>query len=60
MHRYAEASPPGWPATAEDSAYTATAKAERLIAEELVRLNWAGEDLIRRPKSGPLNLGLAT
>ena len=38
---------------------TATAKAERLIAHELLRLNWTGEDLIRRPKSDPMKLALA-
>jgi hypothetical protein len=38
---------------------TAVAKAERLIAQELPRLNWTGEDLLRRPKSDPLKLALA-
>jgi len=37
---------------------TAAAKAERLIAHELARLNWTGEDLLRRPKSDPLKLAL--
>ena len=38
---------------------TAAAKAERLIAQELVRLNWTHEDLAGRPKSDPLKLALA-
>jgi REP element-mobilizing transposase RayT len=38
---------------------TATAKAERLIANELMRLSWTSEHLIRRPKSDPLKLALA-
>ena len=35
------------------------AKAERLIAHELVRLNWTSEDLTGRAKSDPLQLALA-
>ena len=38
---------------------TAVAKAERLIADELARLNWTGEHLLQRPKSDPLKLALA-
>ena len=30
-----------------------------VIANELVRLSWTGEDLIRRPKSDPMKLALA-
>ncbi len=36
-----------------------TAKAERLIARELARLNWTREDLVSRPKSDLLKLALA-
>jgi hypothetical protein len=38
---------------------TAVAKAERLIAQELVRINWTNEDLSSRAKSDPLKLALA-
>jgi hypothetical protein len=38
---------------------TAAAKAERLIAQELLRLNWTREDLRSRAKSDPLELALA-
>lgn len=38
---------------------TAAAKAERLIAQELVRLNWTPQDLASRAKSDPLKLALA-
>lgn len=38
---------------------TAVAKAERLMAQELVRLNWTSEDLTGRAKSDPLKLALA-
>lgn len=38
---------------------TAAAKAERLIAQEMVRLNWTSEDLTGRAKSDPLKLALA-
>jgi hypothetical protein len=38
---------------------TAAAKAERLIAQELVRLNWTNEDLTSRAKSDPIKLALA-
>jgi len=38
---------------------TAAAKAERLIAQELVRLNWTREDLTTKAKSDPLKLELA-
>lgn len=38
---------------------TAAAKAERLIAQELVRLNWTPQDLSSRAKSDPLKLALA-
>lgn len=38
---------------------TAQAKAERIIAEELARLNWTEQDLAARPKSDSLKLALA-
>ncbi len=38
---------------------TAHAKAERLVAEELARLNWTEKDLEARPKSDSLKLALA-
>ena len=38
---------------------TAQAKAERLVAEELRRLGWSGEDLVRRPKNDPDKLAIA-
>ena len=38
---------------------TAQAKGERLIAEELARLNWTEQDLAARPKSDRLKLALA-
>ena len=38
---------------------TAAAKAERLITEELARLHWRADDLLRRPKSDPMKLALA-
>jgi len=38
---------------------TAQAKAERIIAEELTRLNWTEQDLAARPKSDSLKLALA-
>ncbi|HEY5910195.1 MAG TPA: transposase [Verrucomicrobiae bacterium] len=38
---------------------TAAAKAERLIANELARIHWTGDDLLHRPKSDPLKLALA-
>ena len=38
---------------------TAEAKAERIIAEELQRLNWTATDLSCRRKSDPLKLALA-
>ena len=38
---------------------TAAAKAERLLAQELVRLNWTREDLRSRAKSDPIKLALA-
>jgi hypothetical protein len=33
--------------------------AEGLITEELARLNWTGEDLLRRTKSDPMKLAVA-
>jgi hypothetical protein len=39
---------------------TASAKAERLITQELVRLHWTGEDLMARPNSNPSKLALAS
>jgi putative transposase len=38
---------------------TAQAKAERLVAEELGRLGWSAEDLVRRPKNDPDKLAIA-
>ncbi|HOX02798.1 MAG TPA: hypothetical protein P5555_09980 [Candidatus Paceibacterota bacterium] len=38
---------------------TAVAKAERLIAQELMRLNWTREDLTTKAKIDPLKLALA-
>jgi len=38
---------------------TAQAKAERLVAEELRRLGWNAEDLVRRPKKDPGKLAIA-
>jgi len=38
---------------------TAQAKAERLIAEELRRLGWSAEDLVRRPKNDAGKLTIA-
>ena len=38
---------------------TAQAKAERLVAEELRRLGWSAEDLVRRPKNDPAKLAIA-
>jgi len=38
---------------------TAQAKAERLVAEELRRLGWSAEDLVRRPKKDPGKLAIA-
>ena len=38
---------------------TARAKAERLIAQELARLNWTSADLTTRARSDPLKLALA-
>ncbi len=38
---------------------TAQAKAGRLVAEELLRLGWSAEDLVRRPKKDPGKLALA-
>ena len=38
---------------------TAAAKAQRLIAQELLRLNWTRDDLLHRAKSDPLKLALA-
>ena len=38
---------------------TAEAKAERLVAEELRRLGWSAEDLVRRPKNDPGKLAIA-
>ena len=37
---------------------TAAAKAERLIGEELARLNWTADDLVRRRKNDPGKLAL--
>jgi hypothetical protein len=39
---------------------SAEAKAERIIAEELKRLNWTSADLAQRLKSDPSELGIAT
>lgn len=38
---------------------TAQAKAERLVAEELRRLGWSAEQLVRRPKNDPGKLAIA-
>ena len=38
---------------------SAHAKADRLVAEELRRLAWSAEDLVRRPKNDPGKLALA-
>jgi hypothetical protein len=38
---------------------TAEAKAERLIVEELMRLNWKEEDLLEHSKSDPRKLAIA-
>ncbi len=39
---------------------TAQAKADRLVAEERLRLGWSAEDLVRRPKNDPGKLAIAT
>jgi putative transposase len=39
---------------------SAEAKAERIVAEELKRLNWTSADLAQRLKSDPSKLGIAT
>jgi hypothetical protein len=38
---------------------TAQARAERLVAEDLRRLGWGAEDLVRRPKNDPGKLAIA-
>src|SRR5207244_5215248 len=38
---------------------TAGAKADRIVAEELARLQWTQSDLTKRPKSHPAKLALA-
>src|SRR5436305_786732 len=38
---------------------TAEAKAERLITEELTRLQWTGQDLVAHSKSDPRKLAIA-
>jgi hypothetical protein len=38
---------------------TAEAKAERIVAEELARLQWTPEDLVIRQKADPAKLALA-
>ena len=38
---------------------TAQAKADRLIAEELLRLGWSAQDLVSRPKKDPGKLAIA-
>ena len=38
---------------------TAQAKADRLVAEELRRLEWREEELVRRPKDDPDKLAIA-
>jgi REP element-mobilizing transposase RayT len=38
---------------------SAQAKAERLVAEELRRLGWSAQDLVRRPKNDPGKLAIA-
>jgi hypothetical protein len=38
---------------------TAETKANRIVAEELARLQWTESDLVMRPKSDPVKLGVA-
>ncbi len=38
---------------------TAQAKADRRVAEELLRLGWSAEDLVRGPKKDPGKLAIA-
>ena len=38
---------------------TAQARADRLVAQELRRLGWSAEDLVRRPRNDPGKLAIA-
>ena len=50
---------PGGPHSGELRRERAAAKAERIVAEELMRLGWNESDLSARRKSDPGKLGMA-
>ena len=50
---------PGESHSAEVRRESATAKAERIVAQELARLGWKEEDLVRQRKNAPEKLAIA-